>query len=185
MLVANFSIMRHASIAAFAAHLSIPSLNNGFVAAAPAFVPITAAARGWRGGQLASSRLFVSSSSSGAAVAPTPVMRYLLVYDYVTNVLDMRGPYRDGHLGLATTMIEEGLCVSGGPTFHPGEKEGVPRGALFVFTTKDAAEAFVTQDPYVSNGIVVSHTISEWNVLLGSGMSSWLTPWTPFHGGSI
>ena len=40
--------------------------------------------------------------------------------------------------------------------------------ALFVFTTKDAAEKFVVDDPYVSNGIVVSHTITEWTVLLGN-----------------
>ena len=39
--------------------------------------------------------------------------------------------------------------------------------ALFVFTTKDAAEKFVTEDPYVSNGIVVGHSISEWTVVVG------------------
>jgi uncharacterized protein YciI len=92
--------------------------------------------------------------------------RYVLSYDYIPDVLEKRGPHREGHLGLATLMIQEGTCVSGGPTLVPGET--VPKGAIFVFKTKDAAEKFVSEDPYVSNGIVVSHTISEWNVLLGT-----------------
>lgn len=40
--------------------------------------------------------------------------------------------------------------------------------ALFVFTTKDAAEKFVEDDPYVSNGIVTGHSISEWTVGVGT-----------------
>jgi hypothetical protein len=40
--------------------------------------------------------------------------------------------------------------------------------ALFVFTTKEAAEKFATDDPYVSGGIVTKSTISEWTVAIGS-----------------
>ena len=32
----------------------------------------------------------------------------------------------------------------------------------------DAAEKFVAEDPYVLNGIVVRHAITEWVVLLGN-----------------
>ncbi len=39
--------------------------------------------------------------------------------------------------------------------------------ALFVFTTKEAAEKFVAEDPYVSGGIVIGHSIDEWNVVVG------------------
>ncbi|KAL3809479.1 hypothetical protein ACHAXA_007779 [Cyclostephanos tholiformis] len=184
------------------------------------------------------SALLMTSSSSpseppSSSSSPTPSTRYLLSYDYVPDVLERRGPYREGHLGLANMMIEGGTCVSGGPTLIPGE--GVPKGgeyppnekeerrreerfftccrwvllyefenfisvrplppllpsyiatkshderffrlfidgpilftALFVFTTKDAAEKFVSEDPYVSNGIVVSHAITEWTVVVGN-----------------
>ena len=40
--------------------------------------------------------------------------------------------------------------------------------ALFVFTTKEAAEKFVAGDPYVSNGIVTAHSIAEWSVVVGT-----------------
>jgi hypothetical protein len=40
--------------------------------------------------------------------------------------------------------------------------------ALFVFTTKEAAEKFAAEDPYVSGGIVTKSTISEWTVAIGN-----------------
>lgn len=154
--------MRHASIA-IVARLSLPALTNCFITGSSTssalFVSI---ARGSWGGH-PSSRLF--SSSTPSPMSP-PTTRYVLSYDYVPDVLEKRGPHREGHLGLASLMIQDGTCVSGGPTLVPGES--IPKGAIFVFKTKDAAEKFVTEDPYVVNGIVVSHYISEWNVLLGT-----------------
>ena len=40
--------------------------------------------------------------------------------------------------------------------------------ALFVINTREAAEKFVAEDPYVSNGIVTNHSILEWSVVVGS-----------------
>ena len=91
-------------------------------------------------------------------------MQYLLKYDYIPDVLEKRGPYREGHLGLAKEMIAEGTCLSGGPTGEPGAE--IPAGALFVFTELEAAERFVKEDPYTSNGIVIGHSIEEWNVVV-------------------
>lgn len=108
-------------------------------------------------------RTIVQSTSLFSAPPPT---RYLLNYEYIPDVLEKRGPYREGHLGLAKAMAEEGTCVSGGPSNLPGSD--VPYGALFVFTTKDAAEKFAKEDPYVEGGIVTRSTISEWTVAIGS-----------------
>jgi uncharacterized protein YciI len=36
-------------------------------------------------------------------------------------------------------------------------------GALIVFTTREAAEEFVRSDPFVSNGVVRSWRVYEWN----------------------
>ena len=90
--------------------------------------------------------------------------QYLLRYDYIPDVLEKRGPYREGHLGLAQQLIAEGTCLSGGPTGDVGMS--IPRGALFIFTSADAAKQFVEQDPYVSAGIVTRHSIEEWNVVV-------------------
>ena len=102
-------------------------------------------------------RSFGSTTALGAT-------QYLLRYDYIPDVLEKRGPYREGHLGLAKQLIEEGTCLSGGPTGQPGME--VPTGALFIFTDLDAAKLFVKEDPYVSNGIVTGHSIEEWNVVV-------------------
>ena len=126
-------IMRRASIVAFAARLSSTHSPSSNIAATAFLVPIPTTP--YRG---RSSRSSSSSSSSSLSTTsrlfsattttppPPPSTRYLLSYDYVPDVLERRGPYREGHLGLAKAMIGEGTCVSGGPTSDPGE--GVPKG---------------------------------------------------------
>ena len=99
--------------------------------------------------------------SSTTALSAT---QYLLHYDYIPEVLEKRGPYREAHLGLAKKLIEEGRCLSGGPT--GSQNMEVPTGALFIFTDYEAAEEMVAGDPYVSNGIVTKHKIEEWNVVV-------------------
>ena len=106
-----------------------------------------------------SARSIVTSTAPLAAAT-----RFLLQYDYVSDVLEKRGPYREGHLGLAKELISTGKCLSGGPTSPPGAT--VPTGALFIFSDREAAEQFVAQDPYVANGIVTGHNIQEWTVVV-------------------
>ncbi len=101
------------------------------------------------------------SISSTTSLAST---QYLLRYEYIPDVLEKRGPYREDHLNVAKKLIAEGKCLSGGPLGPPGMD--VPTGALFIFTDEESAKIFVEADPYVSNGIVSSHSIEEWNVLL-------------------
>eukprot|EP00751_Fragilariopsis_kerguelensis_P014235 CAMPEP_0170763712 /NCGR_PEP_ID=MMETSP0733-20121128/3555_1 /TAXON_ID=186038 /ORGANISM="Fragilariopsis kerguelensis, Strain L26-C5" /LENGTH=120 /DNA_ID=CAMNT_0011104189 /DNA_START=61 /DNA_END=420 /DNA_ORIENTATION=+ len=109
---------------------------------------------------------FVTSSSSrikynyGTSSSALQATQYLLRYEYIADVLEKRGPYRDDHLKLAKNFVQEGKCLSGGPTGDINME--VPSGALFVFTDEESAEAYVAKDPYVSNGIVTSHTIEEW-----------------------
>lgn len=70
-----------------------------------------------------------SPSQTSMRLFSTPPARYLLSYEYIPDVLEKRGPYREGHLGLAKEMIEEGSCVSGGPSLVPGES--VPSGGEY------------------------------------------------------
>eukprot|EP00578_Thalassiosira_sp_NH16_P027667 CAMPEP_0181103148 /NCGR_PEP_ID=MMETSP1071-20121207/14708_1 /TAXON_ID=35127 /ORGANISM="Thalassiosira sp., Strain NH16" /LENGTH=159 /DNA_ID=CAMNT_0023186197 /DNA_START=48 /DNA_END=527 /DNA_ORIENTATION=- len=154
------NLLHRASLVAFAAGLSArPSTSY---LAVTAFTPAIYN----RSLPPTSSALRRSFARSTGPLFSSPPTRYLLSYDYIPEVLEKRGPYREGHIGLAKEMLEEGTCVSGGPTLPPGE--AVPNGALFIFTTKDAAEKFVAGDPYVSNGIVTGHSIAEWSVVVGS-----------------
>ena len=43
----------------------------------------------------------------------------------------------------------------------------VEEGAMAVFTTRGAAEAFAKDDPFVLQGIVKDWHIQEWNEILG------------------
>lgn len=111
-----------------------------------------------------SSRTLPSSVRTISSTSRLSAINYLLKYDYIPDVLEKRGPYREGHLQLAKELIADSKCLSGGPTGVPGEE--VPTGALFIFTDLESAELFVKQDPYVSNGIVTSHSIEEWNIVV-------------------
>lgn len=50
-----------------------------------------------------------------------------------------------------------GVLLAAGPLGNP------PEGAMAIFTTKEAAEEFIAGDPFVTNGLVKSHRLVEWN----------------------
>jgi len=85
-------------------------------------------------------------------------MKYVLQYKYVPDVLEKRGPFREEHLQLAQT------CEAGGPYTEMGQE--IPGGAFFIFATEALAKEFSEKDPYVTNGIVIEHSIVEWNVVV-------------------
>lgn len=89
-------------------------------------------------------------------------MLYLLFYTYGENVLERRAPYRAEHLGLADQYHADGRIVLAGAYTDPLD------GALLVFTSREAAEAFIAADPYVSSGLVTGWRIREWNVVVGA-----------------
>jgi uncharacterized protein YciI len=91
-----------------------------------------------------------------------PVLHHVLFYDYVEDVVERRGPYREGHIALLRQWKGDGKLVTAGALGTP------PYGALFVFLVDDPAEieAYVGADPYVANGIVTGHRIIPWNVVV-------------------
>ncbi len=58
----------------------------------------------------------------------------------------------------ASRMFQWSFSIPG--AFNPPEN-----GALIVFREKKAAEDFPKGDPYVINGVVISHCIEEWSVV--------------------
>lgn len=57
-------------------------------------------------------------------------------------------------------FAKRGELLMVGPYANPVE------GALAVFKTRDAAEAFVKDDPFVVNGVVGKVTMRDWNEIL-------------------
>ena len=92
-----------------------------------------------------------------------PATRFVLLYDYVENVIEKRAPFRADHLALANQYFERGELLMAGAFADPVD------GAAFIFAVDDRArvEAFVAADPYVANGLVPSWRIRAWTVVIG------------------
>lgn len=88
-------------------------------------------------------------------------MLYLLFYTYGENMLERRAPHRAAHLEFAAEQHGEGALIMAGAYTDPLD------GAVLVFRSKAAAEAFPAGDPYVSHGLVTNWWVREWNVVVG------------------
>jgi PPOX class probable F420-dependent enzyme len=99
--------------------------------------------------------------SAGATVPAMPERLQLLHYDYVPDIVERRGPHRDGHLALIARWQQDGRIVMAGAVGDP------PRGGLLVLRVDDPAQvrAFVDEDPYVANGLVSDWRVEPWNVV--------------------
>ncbi|MFZ1993854.1 MAG: YciI family protein [Solirubrobacteraceae bacterium] len=86
---------------------------------------------------------------------------YLLLYTYVEDMADRRGPYRDAHLERIRAEREAGRITLAGALGAP------PTGGAIVWTgvTPEVIERFTAADPYVVNGLVTAQRIERWNLI--------------------
>jgi uncharacterized protein YciI len=96
-----------------------------------------------------------------ATVPPMPERLHVLHYDYVADIAERRGPYRDDHLALISRWQQDGRIVMAGAEGDP------PHGALIVMRIDDPAQAqaFVDEDPYAANGLVRDWRVEPWIVV--------------------
>jgi uncharacterized protein YciI len=89
---------------------------------------------------------------------------FLLFYDYVSDYLERRTPYRPAHFALAQAAAARGdLFLAGACT-----DEGTPIGVLvFKAADRKLVEDFARADPYVVNGVVTKWQVREWTTVLG------------------
>lgn len=88
----------------------------------------------------------------------------LLTLEYVPNMLEKRGPYREEHINGAKKVFEEGTCAMAGALTDPVDT------GVFVFKNvdKDYVENFVRNDAYYKAGLVPTYTIRPWMVVVGN-----------------
>ena len=86
---------------------------------------------------------------------------YLLLYDYVENIAELRAPYREAHLARIRAGQDEGRIVMAGALGDP------PHGAAIAFRglSRDEIAQFVSDDPYVEADLVSKWYIEPWNVV--------------------
>jgi hypothetical protein len=86
---------------------------------------------------------------------------YLLLYTYVEDMAERRGPYREEHLAKMRAERDAGHVTLAGALGTP------PNGAAIVWTgvSPEDIEAFTAADPYVINGLVTAQRIERWNLV--------------------
>ena len=86
---------------------------------------------------------------------------HLLLYEYVEDIAERRGPYRGGHLERIRAEKDEGRVVMAGALGNP------PSGGAIVFrgVERDQIEQFVDADPYVQASLVRSWRIEPWDLV--------------------
>lgn len=90
-----------------------------------------------------------------------PLLRYVLFYEYVDDMLTRRGPYRDAHLALIRRWREQGRVEQAGALGAP------PHGAAIVFAVGDPSDIneFFAADPYVAAGLVRERRVEPWRLV--------------------
>jgi uncharacterized protein YciI len=91
---------------------------------------------------------------------------FLLIYDYVPDYLERRGPLRSAHLELARASVARGELQLGGAVPHDDPPFGL---LLFKAETGQVAEDFARADPYVTRGVVATWRVREWITVVGEG----------------
>jgi uncharacterized protein YciI len=89
-----------------------------------------------------------------------PAAQHLLLYEYVPDMAERRGPHRGPHLERIAAEREAGHIGAAG-AFDP------PTGAAIVFTGVDRqhVEAFVAADPYHLAGLISAWRVERWKLV--------------------
>ena len=87
-------------------------------------------------------------------------MKVLMFYETAPDALAEARQYFPAHRARLEEFHGRGVLLMAGPYGNP------PVGALGVFTTREAAEEFVRDDPFVLHGVVARYRFHEWNEVL-------------------
>lgn len=98
-------------------------------------------------------------------------MHYLLLYQFVPEYLERRGPYRNEHLRLAWEAHTRGELILGGAFAEPADGAAV----IFQADSIEVPKRFAEADPYVRAGLVAQWQVRLWTTVVGSAAS------TPVH----
>lgn len=86
--------------------------------------------------------------------------KYVMRYHTDLSKLPLARELLPAHRARLDEFHARGVLLMAGPLGTP------PSEALGVFTSREAAEEFVEGDPFVREGVVASHSITEWHEVL-------------------
>jgi uncharacterized protein YciI len=88
-------------------------------------------------------------------------MKYVLFYEASEGFREKVPAALEAHRAMWKRFHAEGTLLMVGPF-----TDAPAGGAMSIFTTREAAEAFAAADPFVTQGVVSRWTIREWNEAL-------------------
>jgi len=88
-------------------------------------------------------------------------VKYVLFYESADDVLARAPEVFPAHRARIDEFQAQGTLLLVGPFGDPQRE-----GSMSVFSTREAAEAFATGDPFVTNGLVERWYVREWNEVL-------------------
>ena len=84
-------------------------------------------------------------------------MKFVSFYEMAPGALAHLKTHYPAHRVRLEEFHARGVLIAAGPLGNP------PEGAMGLFTTREAAEEFIEGDPFVTNGLVSSWRVVEWN----------------------
>jgi uncharacterized protein len=87
------------------------------------------------------------------------VMKYVVIYETAHDADGKLAEHFPAHRALWSEYVADGTLVAIGPFADRS-------GAMGVFTTRESAESFARNDPFVLHGAIKSWTVREWNEAL-------------------
>ena len=87
--------------------------------------------------------------------------KYVVFYESAPNLATNAPPHLAAHVARWRVFQERGELLLIGTFSNPQDE-----GSMAVFTSREAAEAFVKDDPFVLEGVVKGWTIREWREVL-------------------
>jgi hypothetical protein len=89
-------------------------------------------------------------------------MKYVLLYESADDVATKAPEHFPAHHARLMEFHARGELLMVGP-FGDAQTQG----SMGIFATREGAEAFVRDDPFVRNGVVRAWEIRDWNEILG------------------
>jgi uncharacterized protein YciI len=87
-------------------------------------------------------------------------MKVVMFYEVAPDGMSRAAAHFPAHRARLTEFQSRGVLLMAGPFANQA------RGAMGIFTTREAAEEFIAGDPFVLNGVVSKHTLEDWNEVL-------------------
>lgn len=85
-------------------------------------------------------------------------MKYVLLYEAAEDLATKAPPHFPAHNARLDEFTARGTLLMVGPFGNPQDE-----GSMAIFTTREAAEEFVREDPFVLEGVVRAWEIRAWD----------------------